>query len=95
MNKKQLLASLAVGTVGAAGTIAYASTATTTALGSTAVAGAISTKAIVVNGAPAVLSVVKASMLTKVIICATGIAVTGLAIRYVLRRIDDNAKQFH
>ena len=70
-------------TVGAA---VYASTMTTVVLGTTAAAGAIATKTIMVNGSPAVLSLVKASLLSKLLVIGVfgfgSLLIAGMFYRY-------------
>lgn len=64
----------------------YATGMTTVVLGTTAAVGAIATKSIMVNGTPAVLSLVKASLVTKLILVGVwtfgGLLIAGLFYRY-------------
>lgn len=66
--------------------VAYATTMTTVVLGTTAAAGAIATKSIMVNGTPAVLSLVKASLVSKLIIVGLftfgGLLIAGAFYKY-------------
>lgn len=68
--KNARISAIVMASTAAIASAAYASTATVVVLGTTAAAGAIATKSIMINGAPAVLSKVAASLFTKLAIAS-------------------------
>jgi hypothetical protein len=65
---KHVAVGVTVAGAGIVGSTAYAVGMTETILATSAMPGAIATKAVTINGAPYVLSLVKASLLSKIIV---------------------------